>query len=213
MNGYGKRRPRSRKARPPWRATFERLASLEEARAAQLPDLQTQLVDVYKRGQAGYARLLFGGSGAREFGRATRAVAALMRINQQRIAEHRQTLEAVQLERERLDAEIPSLQSSVADAQRAQTAADRAVAAHTALVAQIDARRDLNAQLAGELQLAYERLQQQMANLEAGRAGEPVMVPLSPFRGALDWPVAGRMAVQFGQALRAPGRLGGQKRS
>ena len=179
--------------------TFERLTSLEEERAAQLPDLRTQLVDIYKQGRAGYLRLLLGGSSAREFGRATRAVAALMTINRQRIAEHRLTLEAVQLERERLDAEIPALQASVAEARQAQTAADRALAARTALVAQIDARRDLNAQLAGELQIAYEQLQQQVANLAAGRPAESVEVPLAPFRGALDWPVAGRMTVLFGQ--------------
>ena len=179
--------------------TTERLASLEEQRAGQLPDVQTQLVDIYKRGRAGYARLLFGRSGLREFGRATRAVAALMNINRQRIDEHRRTLEAVQLERERLAAEIPALQAREAEARQAQAAANRALAARTALVAQIDERRDLNAQFAGELQIAYERLQRQVANLEAGRPAEPVPVPLAPFRGALDWPVAGRMAVQFGQ--------------
>ncbi len=179
--------------------TTERLTSLEEQRAGQLPDVQTQLVDIYKRGRAGYARLLFGGSSLREFGRATRAVAALMNINRQRIDEHRRTLEAVQLERERLAAEIPALQAREAEARQAQAAANRALAARTALVAQIDERRDLNAQFAGELQIAYERLQRQVANLEAGRPAEPVPVPLAPFRGALDWPVAGRMAVQFGQ--------------
>jgi len=179
--------------------TTQHLTSLEEQRVAQLPDLRTQLVDVYKRGRAGYARLLFGGGGAREFGRATRAVAALMGINRQRIAEHRQTLEAVQLERERLDAEIPALRASEAEARQAQTAADRALAARTALIAEIDARRDLNAQFAGELQIAYEQLQLQVANLGAGRPAEAVAVPLAPFRGALDWPVAGRVAAQFGQ--------------
>ena len=34
--------------------TFERLASLEEERAAQPPCLRTQLVDIYKQGRAGY---------------------------------------------------------------------------------------------------------------------------------------------------------------
>jgi len=179
--------------------TTQHLTSLEEQRVAQLPDLRTQLVDVYKRGRAGYARLLFGGGGAREFARATRAVAALMGINRQRIAEHRQTLETVQLERERLDAEISALRASEAEARQARAAADRAFAARSALIAEIDARRDLNAQFAGELQIAYRQLQQQMADLGAGRPAEAVAVPLAPFRGALDWPVAGTMAVRFGQ--------------
>lgn len=179
--------------------TARRLASLEEQRVAQLPDLQTQLVDIYKRGRAGYATLLFGSSSVREFGRATRAVAALMRINEQRVIEHRRTLEALQQEHARLEDQLRALQAGEAKALQARTAADRALAARTALVAQIDARRDLNAQFAGELQLASERLQQQVANLGAGRPAEPVAIPLAPFRGALDWPVAGTITGQFGQ--------------
>lgn len=177
----------------------ERLAALEQQRIAQLPDLKTQLVDVYKRGRAGYARLLFGASGVREFGRATRAVAALVRINEQRVVEHRRTIEAMQQEQAALQAKLRELEASDAEARQARAAAERSLAARTALVRQIDARRDLNAQFAGELQVASERLQQQVANLGSGQPVVPVAVPLAPFRGALDWPVAGRVSGAFGQ--------------
>ena len=177
----------------------QRLTSLDAQRAAQLPDLRAQLVDIYKRGRTGYARLLLGSSGVREFGRASRAVAALMRINEQRVAAHRRTLEAVRQERARLEDELLALQARDAEARESRAAADRALAARAALVARIDARRDLNAQLAGELQVAYERLRQQGATLGSGRPIEPVAIPLAPFRGALDWPVAGRLSGQFGQ--------------
>jgi septal ring factor EnvC (AmiA/AmiB activator) len=180
-------------------ASNERLAALEQQRVSQLPDLQAQLVDIYKRGRAGYARLLFGSTGVREFGRATRAVAALMNINQQRVAEHQRTLDALRQERAMLDEELEALQAREAEALQAQTAANRALASRAALVAQIDARRDLNAQLAGELQVAHDRLQQQLAGLGSGRAVEPVAIPIAPFRGALDWPVAGRISGRFGQ--------------
>ena len=180
-------------------ASNERLAALEQQRVSQLPDLQAQLVDIYKRGRAGYARLLFGSTGVREFGRATRAVAALMNINQQRVAEHQRTLDALRQERAMLDEELEALQAREAEALQAQTAANRALASRAALVAQIDARRDLNAQLAGELQVAHDRLQQQLAGLGSGRPVEPVAIPIAPFRGALDWPVAGRISGRFGQ--------------
>jgi murein hydrolase activator len=85
---------------------------------------------------------------------------------------------------------------------QARAAADRAVAARNALIARIDTRRDLNAQLAGELQVASERLQQQVANMAAGRPVEAVAVPLAPFRGALEWPAAGRVTGRFGQPAR-----------
>jgi len=180
----------------------DRLTALEQQRVAQLPTLKAQMVDVYKRGPAGYARLLFGVGGVREFGRATRAVAALARINQQRVEEHRRTLAAVRDERTALELKVRDLQTHEAEARQARVAADRAVAARNALIAQIDRRRDLNAQLAGELQVASERLQQQVANLAAGRPVEQVTVPLAPFRGVLDWPATGRIAGRFGQPSR-----------
>ncbi len=180
----------------------DRLTGLEQQRVAQLPTLKAQMVDVYKRGPAGYARLLFGVGGVREFGRATRAVAALARINEQRVEEHRRTLAAVRDERTALELKVRDLQAHEAEVRQARLAADRAVAARNALIAQIDRRRDLNAQLAGELQVASERLQQQVANLAAGRPVEQVAVPLAPFRGALDWPATGRIAGRFGQPSR-----------
>jgi septal ring factor EnvC (AmiA/AmiB activator) len=182
-----------------------RLDSLERERLAQLPDLRAQLVDIYKRGRSGYARLLFGGTTMRDFRRAARAVAALMRINERRVVEHRNTLDALRRERTRLDEELQSLTASEAQATQAEAAADRALAARTALIAQIDARRDLNAQFAGELQVAYQRLQQQVATVAAGGAAEPIAIPLTPFRGVLDWPAAGRLAVRFGQPSGRPG--------
>jgi septal ring factor EnvC (AmiA/AmiB activator) len=182
-----------------------RLGALEERRLSQLPDVKVQLVDIYKRGRTGYARLLFGTSSVRELGRALRAVAALMRINETRLVEHRRTLDEVRRERATLETELRALQGTEGEARRARTAADRALAARSGLLAQIDARRDLTAQLAGELQVAYDRLQQQLAALPGSRAVEPVAVPLGPFRGALDWPAAGRVIVAFGQPSARPG--------
>jgi septal ring factor EnvC (AmiA/AmiB activator) len=183
----------------------DRLTELEQQRVAQLPALKTQLVDVYKRGRTGYARLLFGASGLREFGRATRAVAALARISEQRVEEHRRTLESLQQQRVELEQKVVDLQAREEEARQARAAADRAVRSRTALIAQIDQRRDLNAQLAGELQVAYERMQLQFANLAAGRPVEQVSVPLAPFRGALDWPVTGRIIGRFAQPSERAG--------
>ena len=182
-----------------------RLETLEQRRIAQLPDVKAQLVDVYKRGRARYAALLFGGRSVRDLSRTARAVAALMRINEARLEEHRRTMEQLRTERGTLETELRGLEARAAEAQQARAAAERAVASRANLVAQIDARRDLNAQLAGELQVAYQRMQQQIANAAAGRAVDPVVVPLAPFRGALEWPAPGRLALRFGQTSGRPG--------
>jgi septal ring factor EnvC (AmiA/AmiB activator) len=90
-----------------------------------------------------------------------------------------------------------------AQAAAARAAIDRAVAARTALVESIDARRDLNAQLTGELEAAAQKLQGTVADL--GRSGN-VALPLRPFRGALAWPAPGIVIHRFG---RPPsGRVG-----
>ncbi len=186
--------------------TGERLTALEQRRIAQLPDLRLRLVDLYKRGRAGYARLLLGAESVRDFARATRAVASLARVNQTMVDEHRQTLDALRAEQATLAIKSREMQEARAAALRARLAADRALASRTALIAQIDARRDLTAQLAGELDVARARLQQQLADIAAGRTAEPIAVPIAAFSGSLDWPVSGTVTGRFGQTVN---RLGG----
>ena len=184
----------------------ERLAAIEQERTSQLPDLKAQLVDVYKRRRGGYARLLFGATDLRDFTRATRAVAALASINEHRIAEHRRTLQALSAQRTTLEKSAAEWQAREVAAADARTAADRAVAKVNAMIATIDSRRDLTAQYVGELQVAYDRIQQQLGAAANARPREAVAVPLAPFRGGLEWPVPGRLAARFGQAAE---RLGG----
>jgi septal ring factor EnvC (AmiA/AmiB activator) len=179
---------RTAEAEAELRETTDRLSSLELQKLAQLPDMKQQLVDVYKRGQSGYARLLFGARDIREFARAARAIASLATINQQRAEEHRKTLDALRGERAQFAKRAKEVQGREVAARQARAEADRAVAARAARMSEIDSRRDLTAQYVGE-----------------GR-GEAVSVPLVPFRGALEWPTTGKMSSRFGQA---EGRLGG----
>src|SRR5262245_57917526 len=189
--------------------TNARLNELEQQRVSQLPDLKTRLVDIYKRGRGGYARMVFDVRGLREFARAMRAVAALTTINEQRMSEHRRTLAELQQQRDAMEHRTRELEQAAEEAERTRFAAQRAVAAREALIAEIDQRRDLNAQLAGELGVAAQRLQQQLASLAAGRLTEPVTIPIASFRGALDWPVAGRVSAPFA----SPARPGGAARN
>ena len=196
----------AREAEQALQQTTNRLSELELRRINQLPDVKAQLVDTYKRGRTGYARLIFGAGDMREFARATRAVGALAAITDRRITEHQRTLEALRQERATFDEKARDLQAREAEARRAQSAADRAVASAADLIKRIDSRRDLTAQYVGELQVAYNRIQQQIAAAAAGRSAEAVAVPLRPFQGALDWPVQGRLLGMFGQPST---RLGG----
>jgi septal ring factor EnvC (AmiA/AmiB activator) len=187
-------------ARRDLQATTERIATLDRQRLEQLPYLKAQLVDVYKSGRGGYARMLLDARGLREFARATRTASAMIALRDRRVQEHRRTVDALKRERDALEVRSRELRATDEAAARARAAAERAVAVHAARIEEIDSRRDLTAQYVGELQVAYEQLQQQLAG------GERAAVPLVPFRGALAWPAAGPIRARFGQG---DGRLGG----
>ena len=140
--------------------TTVRVRTLERQRESTQPALESRLVELYKLGSGGYARLLLGVNDLRQFGRAYRTVAAMAEMDRQRIEEHRRTLEALSTERDSLAERRLTTTRLQREARAARAALDRATMTRSALVAEIDARRDLNARLAGELQTAQQRLQQ-----------------------------------------------------
>lgn len=195
--------------------TAQRLLALEAQRIAQLPAMETQLVDMYKRGRSGFARLVLSAGGIREFGRATRAAAAMLRVSEERIVQHRGTAQALGQERAKLEAELDARRAREAEARLAQAAADQAVADRAALLTRVDSQRDVNARLAGELQVEQARLKQQEAgriaaadapaasNAPVTPASAPALTfgPTGPARGALLWPVSGRVTGRFGRRV------------
>jgi septal ring factor EnvC (AmiA/AmiB activator) len=185
------------------------LDTLEMQRLAGLPELRAQFVDLYKRGRRGELALLLSANGLREFARASRAAAALAFRRQRAISEHERTLAGLRAEREALAVRSRELQAEEVRAETARRGAERAVAARAALLDDIDTRRDLTAQYLGELQQAYDRLGADMTARVSGRVVEPVSIPFGPFRGALEWPVAGRLAGRFGQPGAAGARRNG----
>ncbi len=179
-------------------ATIARAAVLRDAADTQRPGVEQRLVQLYKLGHAGYWRLLLDSSDLRAIGRAYRTASALNHLDRERVQQHQRTLEALAGERRALEAHLKEIGRLQERAVAARNAIDRTVASRTSLVVSIDERRDLNAQLAGELEAAQQRLQGTVAQL--GGRGGPVMLPLRPFRGALPWPAAGVLVGRFGRA-------------
>lgn len=172
-------------------------AALGAAAQTERPGVERRLVQLYKLGHAGYWRLLLDSDDIRTIGRAYRTAAALNRLDRERVQQHQRTLEALTRERRSLEAHLKDVARLQERGIAARNALDRAVASRTALVNSIDARRDLNAQLAGELEAAQQRLQGTVTQL--GPGGGPVMLPLRPFRGVLPWPAAGIVVGRFGR--------------
>jgi murein hydrolase activator len=183
--------------------TSTRVEQLEQQRDAQLPAIRRQLVELHKHGRTQAASMVFAAGDVRQLGRAVRAATALVDMNRRRLDAHQETLAHLHAERAALERQQAELRLRDDTARRARRAADRAVRAHAARLREIDARRDLTAQYAGELQVARDALIEQLG---AGGDGADVRVPLLPFKGALEWPAEGKLVGRFGQSVN---RLGG----
>jgi len=179
--------------------TTTRMEALEKSARDARPELSARLVEMYKLGQARYLRLLLSTADLTRIGQASRTVAALAKLDRERVASHKRTLDELSAVRATLQARGRELAATRAAAAKAEVASARAAQARNDLIRDIDRRRDLNAQLAGELQAAQQKLQATLRELSAGTApAEAASLPLRPFRGALDWPVSGTVARRFG---------------
>lgn len=173
-------------------------ASIDAAR----PGLDARLVDVYKLGRPGYARILLGIGDLREVGRATRLVSALAQMDQRRVQAFAAEVGRLAESRRALDSQTAALKGLQAEATKAADLAARAASARETLVRRIDEQRDLNAQMVGELEAAATRLQRMLEALPGSASGDVVVLPIKPFRGAIDWPATGPLVSRYGQKGR-----------
>ena len=168
-------------------ATTNDIQTLEQEDQAERPALRARLVELYKLGAGRYLRLLLSTPDLRNVGQSSRMVATLAALDHARVLQHQRTVEQLKTARAALVERRRLAETHRAEARRASEAAARAQAAHEALVGQIDARRDLTAQYLAELQAAQQKLQ---AALRDQSSAAPDALPLAPFKGDLDWPVA-----------------------
>ena len=180
--------------------TTTRIDRLEGESESQLPALTSRLVEIYKLGNGGYLRLLLNVDDLRGMGRAYRFVSALQSADRARVIEHQRTLAALRQARTLLTARREQLLRTREDLERTRAAAAGAAAAHEDLIRRIDQRRDLAAQLVGELQVARQKLQRTLDDAGTGTAAAAVpALPLRPFKGDLDWPAPGPVEARFGR--------------
>jgi septal ring factor EnvC (AmiA/AmiB activator) len=179
-------------------STVARASSLRDVAETERPEVEARLVQLYKLGRAGYWRLLLDLDNLQSLGRAYRTASAMSHLDRERVQQHQRTIAALARERKTLEAHVKEIARLHRQAVNAKGAMDRAVASRAALVDAIDARRDLNAQLTGELEAVQQRLQVAITQLGAGR-GAVVALPLRPFRGALPWPASGVLTGRFGR--------------
>jgi septal ring factor EnvC (AmiA/AmiB activator) len=154
-------------------------------------------------------RLLLSTSVVRRIGEASRTVGALAKLDRDRVAAHQRTVDALVSGRTTLEERGRRLEVLRAEASRASAEVARAAQARSDMIRAIDGQRDLTAQLEGELQLAQQSLQLALRDLAAGTpvpaTNIPASLPFKPFRGALEWPVAGTVQRRFTPSSGARG--------
>jgi len=170
-------------------ANTQRTRELEAQETLGRPEVRSRLVDIYKLGQGRYLRLLLSTTDVRQVGQASRTLAALAKIDHDRVVSRQLTLDELRKARATLEDRRRRVNILRANAERAEAALTQAARARNDLIRDIDSRRDLNAQLVGELQAAQQKLQATLRDLANGAASD-ASLPIRPFRGDLDWPVA-----------------------
>ena len=183
-----------------------RLKALEATRVADTPGVDERLVELSKRGRAGYVQLLLAADDVRALGRMARGVAAVAELDRVRLDTHRRTLAA---ERAALDRARPAARRGGGAAEgcgaRRAPRVDAAVAARNRLIDDLDQRRDLAAQYVAELQQAQLQLERTVATADAASTVVALPIRAVPGRPA----VAGRRRRSRRASARAPsGRFG-----
>jgi septal ring factor EnvC (AmiA/AmiB activator) len=176
-------------------ATVKQARALETSLARTRPVLAARARALYKLGELSYVRMLLSVDRPADILRGYRFVSALARRDNQRVAGFRadlQRLTATRAELERKTAEALTLRTELARARRALDADRRR---KSELLTSLVEKKETNAAYLQELQDAEGKLGQLLAGLGEG----DVAVPMAAFKGALPWPVAGRVRLGFGR--------------
>jgi septal ring factor EnvC (AmiA/AmiB activator) len=174
--------------------TARRLRALEESIERARPVLAARARALYKLGELSYLRLLLSVERPSDMFRGYRLVTTLARRDTERIAGFRadlQALGAARTELEKKTQQVLALRTEL-DRTRRVLEADRA--RKTKLLTDIVEKKETHAAYVAELQEAEKQLGAMLGGLEGG----PVSVPIPAFKGALAWPVEGRVRVPFG---------------
>jgi septal ring factor EnvC (AmiA/AmiB activator) len=165
--------------------------TLDETR----PQLAAHARALYKLGDLSYLRILLSVDRPSDIFRGYRFVTALARRDNERIAGFRASLVALAAQKAELERKTHEslLLRSQLEAARKSLDADRQ--RKTELLTAIVEKKEMHAAYVQELEEAEAKLRQLFDGLGDGEAA----IPLGAFRGALPWPVTGKIRSAFGR--------------
>ena len=176
------------------------VAGLEGRLAVVRADLRGRLAALYRLGRAGYLRLLLALEPEQEVLPAIRQLRYLARRDGELVERFQDTRARLGFEREQLAAQRGRLEGWVRQEELRRAELDLVRGRQAALLARVESERRTLQTRSGALAEQAEKLSNLLAFLY-GRAPAAAGSPIQGFRGVLDWPVAGRVAIPFGPRL------------
>jgi murein hydrolase activator len=175
--------------------TSKRVRDLTRTLDETRPQLAAHARALYKLGDLSYLRILLSVDRPSDIFRGYRFVSALARRDNERIAGFRASLLALAAQKAELERKTQEslLLRSQLEAARKSLDADRQ--RKTDLLTAIVEKKEMHAAYVQELEEAEAKLRQLFDGLGDGEA----TIPLGAFRGALPWPVAGKIRSVFGR--------------
>lgn len=174
-----------------------RLASAQSQRRAYLA---FRVREIYKRGELGLLPRLLGGEDAAAALDGIRYAAVLGERDARLLRAFREDTRLVEAEQSALRAERDRLVALRAEAATAAAALESSRASRAKLLGGIQEDRAQRLTALGELEAAARSLSDLVREVGGRVRGSPPL-DVRKFRGVLDWPAAGPVAVPFGSAI------------
>ena len=177
----------------------EREASAREVATLQL-DLASRVNSLYRMGRVGYIRTLVAAESGKAFLRGLQAMAFLARRDARLLTAYRTSLATLEIRQRDLQSKQVELNVLAAESRRKEEELTSARAEKAALLAKVQRTGEGERVEVAKLEDKSARLAALLDLLEAhGRVLPPGTASIRSFRGVLDWPVKGAVAVPFGR--------------
>ncbi|HVO50361.1 MAG TPA: peptidoglycan DD-metalloendopeptidase family protein [Thermoanaerobaculia bacterium] len=163
-------------------------------------DLATRMAALYRLGRLGYLRPLAAADSASSFLDGLRLLTHLARRDASLLARDEEAAATLTAREEEFAARKRDLADLLAESRRKEVALASARARKATLLAQVHETARVEEKQVSTLEDKSERLAGLLDLLEGrGRALAPGAASIRKYRGALDWPLKGKVAVPFGR--------------
>jgi septal ring factor EnvC (AmiA/AmiB activator) len=181
------------------RASSERDAAQKEVGGLR-EDLAVRLAALYRMGRLGYLRPLAAADSGQSFLAGLRVLSHLAGRDAALLERYQTAVTTLGGREQDLSDRRKELLGLATESRRKETALLSARSRKAALLAQLEATAHVEKQQVTRLEDKSERLAALLDLLEGrGRALAPGATSIRKYRGALDWPLRGRVAVPFGR--------------